>query len=159
MRAVLLACLVAGCGGGSSDPVNHDPAPPDAAAVTATCGNGLIEPGEVCDDHNNLDGDGCSANCLSVEACGNGIVDVAAGEECDDGNTNNNDGCTSDCKLGDSGPPPVDGGSAMCPPPYTGPIIPTCGNAIVDVASGEQCDDGNTNDGDGCDHTCHIECH
>jgi len=27
------------------------------------CGNGEIDPGEVCDDGNNVDGDGCAANC------------------------------------------------------------------------------------------------
>ncbi len=30
-----------------------------------------------------------------------------------------------------------------------------CGNNINDSAAGEECDDGNTNNGDGCDSTCH----
>ena len=32
---------------------------------TGVCGNGVLEPknGEECDDGNNVDGDGCSANC------------------------------------------------------------------------------------------------
>ncbi len=30
-----------------------------------------------------------------------------------------------------------------------------CGNGVVE--SGEECDDGNTMDGDGCDATCHVE--
>ncbi len=30
----------------------------------AVCGDGNLEPGEECDDGNNLDGDGCSADCL-----------------------------------------------------------------------------------------------
>lgn len=155
MRAVLLACVVAGCGGGSSDPVGHHD---DVdAAVAAVCGNGLLEPGEVCDDHNNVSGDGCSADCRSTEVCGNGIVDVAAGEQCDDGNTVNGDNCNSDCKLSNDPPPHVDGG-VVCPQPYTGPISPTCGNAIVEPDKGEQCDDGNTVDGDGCDDACQIEC-
>ena len=38
------------------------------------------------------------------------------------------------------------------PPPPPGPV---CGNGIVE--SGEQCDDGNTVDGDGCSSTCTIE--
>jgi len=29
----------------------------------AVCGNGIVEDGEDCDDGNNVDGDGCSANC------------------------------------------------------------------------------------------------
>jgi len=37
-----------------------------------------------------------------------------------------------------------------------GSRIPACGNALMDQAS-EQCDDGNTNNGDGCSSTCTIE--
>lgn len=33
----------------------------------ATCGDGIVEPGETCDDGNTRDGDGCSATC-TVEA-------------------------------------------------------------------------------------------
>jgi len=36
-----------------------------------------------------------------------------------------------------------------------GETPPTCGNGTIDP--GETCDDGNTTDGDGCDHTCHKE--
>ena len=34
---------------------------------------------------------------------------------------------------------------------------PGCGDGIVQVASGEQCDDGNTVSGDGCSATCQLE--
>jgi cysteine-rich repeat protein len=34
---------------------------------------------------------------------------------------------------------------------------PVCGDGVVDP--GEQCDDGNTNDGDGCDASCQYEIH
>ena len=34
---------------------------------------------------------------------------------------------------------------------------PTCGDAIIEVSLGESCDDGNTEDGDGCSSTCQIE--
>jgi len=33
-----------------------------------TCGNGIVEKGEGCDDGNNTDGDGCSALCSAAEA-------------------------------------------------------------------------------------------
>jgi len=33
----------------------------------------------------------------------------------------------------------------------------TCGNGVLDVAEGEECDDGNLEPGDGCDATCHNE--
>ena len=34
---------------------------------------------------------------------------------------------------------------------------PVCGDALLDLDSGESCDDGNTEDGDGCSSTCQIE--
>ncbi|MCE9625912.1 MAG: DUF4215 domain-containing protein, partial [Deltaproteobacteria bacterium] len=44
------------------------------------CGDGTIDPGETCDDHNNIDNDGCDSNCTPSK-CGNGVID--AGEFCD----------------------------------------------------------------------------
>jgi cysteine-rich repeat protein len=32
-----------------------------------------------------------------------------------------------------------------------------CGDLKVNPAGGEQCDDGNTRDGDGCSHDCKLE--
>jgi cysteine-rich repeat protein len=67
------------------------------------CGDGVVNPGEVCDDGNIEDGDGCSADCQSDETCGNGIRDshVTIPEECDDGRLNGtfNDHCGFDCRL------------------------------------------------------------
>src|SRR5262249_22199241 len=37
-------------------------------ALAFVCGNGLLEPGEQCDDGNTVDGDGCSAACV-FESC------------------------------------------------------------------------------------------
>jgi cysteine-rich repeat protein len=77
-----------------------------------------------------LDGDGCDANCQFELFCGDGSLD--AGEQCDDGNTANGDGCDANCQ-----------------------IEPFCGDGSFDV--GEQCDDGNTANGDGCDANCQFE--
>jgi cysteine-rich repeat protein len=95
------------------------------------CGNGIVEPGEVCDDGNTVSGDGCSADCTSDESCGNGIVDTDVGEQCDDGNNVSCDGCSADCKSDE-----------------------TCGNGIIDKCKGETCDDGNRVGGDGCSANC-----
>ena len=65
----------------------------------ALCGDGIVEPGEVCDDGNTRSGDGCSADCKSNETCGNGIIDTAVGEQCDDGNLLSHDGCDSKCSA------------------------------------------------------------
>lgn len=90
------------------------------------CGNHHLDPGEACDDGNIMDGDGCSADCLSDETCGNGITDRNAEipEECDDGKLNGvgNDICDSNCHLRSF----------------------VCGNKIVDQDQGEQCDPGPT---------------
>jgi len=32
-------------------------------AITGTCGDGNVDPGEQCDDNNNVNGDGCSSTC------------------------------------------------------------------------------------------------
>ncbi|MFT3694579.1 MAG: DUF4215 domain-containing protein [Kofleriaceae bacterium] len=93
-----------------------------AVCITNSCGNGVVDQGEVCDDGNIKDGDGCSADCKSMEQCGDGVRNTEAGEVCDDGNTISGDGCSADCKS-----------------------LETCGNGITDV--NEVCDDGNTHNG------------
>jgi cysteine-rich repeat protein len=62
-------------------------------SLADTCGNGIVETNEDCDDGNNTDGDGCSATCQTV--CGDGKK--VGKEECDDSNTNDGDGCNSTC--------------------------------------------------------------
>lgn len=32
-----------------------------------SCGDGVLDSGEVCDDGNNIDGDGCSADCSYID--------------------------------------------------------------------------------------------
>ncbi|HEX5057819.1 MAG TPA: hypothetical protein VFV99_00605, partial [Kofleriaceae bacterium] len=52
--------------------------------LPAGCGNGELELalGERCDDGNTVSGDGCSADCVSREVCGDGYADKLGGEEC-----------------------------------------------------------------------------
>ena len=40
------------------------------STVAPGCGNGVIEPGETCDDGNTTSGDGCSATCQIEGPCG-----------------------------------------------------------------------------------------
>src|SRR5687768_5483170 len=35
----------------------------DTSGAPAECGNGILEPGEACDDGNLVDGDGCESSC------------------------------------------------------------------------------------------------
>ena len=74
----------------------------DGVCLAAGCGNGRVDPDEACDDRNTVPNDGCSADCLSDETCGNGVVDFVTREECDDGpiaRPLSHDGCASDCTL------------------------------------------------------------
>jgi cysteine-rich repeat protein len=79
---------------------------------TPICGSGSIDTGEVCDDGNTSDGDGCSADCSTIElgytcptagspcapiVCGDGVREGA--EVCDDGNAIDADGCSADCST------------------------------------------------------------
>jgi fibro-slime domain-containing protein len=125
----------------------------------ANCGNGVLDPGEGCDDHNRNPGDGCSAICQVVAdwvcptvgapcmlraICGDGLL--ASREACDDANTANGDGCSADCSTIDPG--------YECRVPGR-PCVPLCGDGKR--IAGETCDDGNTANGDGCSAVCQIE--
>jgi cysteine-rich repeat protein len=46
-----------------------------------SCGDAITSAREACDDGNQKSGDGCSADCKTIERCGNGIMEP--GEECD----------------------------------------------------------------------------
>jgi Thrombospondin type 3 repeat len=102
-----------------------------------TCGNGVVEGLEECDDGGNGNGDTdihdgddcedcdtCDDNCTFTR-CGNGVVTSVTGEECEQGAPETPD-CTDECKL------------------------PICGNGVVE--SGEECDDPEA-DPDACDES------
>ena len=97
----------------------------DGACAIIRCGNGILDPGEVCDDNNRADHDGCRSDCLSTEVCGNGLVDP--GETCD---------CGSD----DATRPP---GCAMA--------NSTDVRAQCDPACGRYCGDGAVTGAEACD--------
>ena len=110
--------------------------------ISSGCGNGVVEPGEQCDDGNRFSLDGCSADCTSDERCGNGLVDLALGESCDCGDGSATTPGT--CSGANSNAP-----GASCRPNCK---LATCGDGIVDP--GEWCDDGNHVPGDGCRADC-----
>jgi cysteine-rich repeat protein len=130
----------------------------------------------------------CIKGQCKASTCGDKFVDVASGEECDDGNTEAADGCDgckwickspADCDDKDvcngaescdlakhtcgPGTPTPDGkacqlpngGGGVCQGGVCSPA--GCGNKIVE--SGEECDDGNKTDGDGCNNDCKYSCH
>ncbi len=114
-----------------------------ALAFSASCGSGVV--------HSNPDGavdggmdawtgeDGGpdaradSAVDAAAPICGNGVIEGL--EACDEGSDNSDtvpDACRGDCTL------------------------PRCGDGVRDVLGAEACDDGNTDDGDGCSASCRF---
>jgi len=133
----------------------------DACAADAgpACGDGVVDPGEKCDDANGVSGDGCAANCDAIEkdfACPTpgqpcvstvqcGDSKISGNETCDDGNTNAADGCDASCQV-ESG--------WTCPNVGVKCVAALCGDGIV--AGNEQCDDGAATT-PGCDASCKLE--
>ncbi|MDE0882615.1 MAG: DUF4215 domain-containing protein, partial [Myxococcota bacterium] len=96
--------------------------------LASSCGDGVLDEGETCDDGNSKDDDTCS-NLCAPPTCGDGLLQ---GEEvCDDGARNNDhraNACRTTCTAA------------------------RCGDGVLD--QDEICDDGNAQDGDACRNTC-----
>jgi cysteine-rich repeat protein/predicted outer membrane repeat protein len=128
---ILAGCLLlTACGdddGGTNDNQNNN-------SLTAVCGNGQVEIGELCDEgsqNSDVAPDTCRTSCRDPY-CGDGVVDT--GEACDEGGANSDviqGACRRNCELAH------------------------CGDSVRD--DGEPCDDGNTVDGDGCASDCQVE--
>ncbi|MDC0672465.1 DUF4215 domain-containing protein [Nannocystis radixulma] len=132
--------------------------PVDTTGSESMCGNGVVEPGEGCDDGpSNGPGQACSDSCQPA-SCGDGVV--GPGEQCDDG-ADNGDGnsCTADCKhnvCGDGLVGPGEGcddGNDVDDDSCTNACaLTSCGDGVV--APTEQCDDGDADNSDDCTATC-----
>jgi len=105
---------------------DQDDAIVKVAVAGSTCGDAVVDPGEDCDDGNEIDGDGCNSNC-TLAGCGNELLDD--GETCERDDPFTGVGCTARCEYA------------------------ACGDGVRDIWS-EQCDDGNSADDDECPTTC-----
>ena len=158
---VVPANIVEGCAP-RKDKVGATTAFVETTPAPDTCGDGRKATGSVeeCDDGNTKSLDGCSSDCKieiywkcmeSLDApdqcfpsCGDGIMDQST-EDCDDGNTEDGDGCTSLCSvqvgwkcIG------ILGERSRCSEQSV------CANQEREWEKGEECDDGDLFDGDGC---------
>lgn len=103
-------------------------------AGDAVCGDGKCQADEVCDDgprNSDYAPDRCRPDTCRYAYCGDGVQD--SGEQCDEG-------------LGRALP-------GRCRPDC---LLPRCGDGTVDAEApyGEQCDDRNGDETDGCLTTC-----
>jgi cysteine-rich repeat protein len=108
---------------------------PEAAGANCAEGGVRIETGIDDDrsemlDASEIDDTAYVCDGATPAVCGDGRVDP--GEQCDNGPSDTAT-CDSDCS------------------------IPACGDAHLNVAAGEQCEDGNITSGDGCSLLCRIE--
>lgn len=123
-----------------------------ATGPAGACGDGWLDPGEICDDGAGNDPHGACTPLCKVNVCGDGFVHAGV-EVCDEGAANVDTGyCRSDCQLhacGDGFRYPqleaCDDGAQNGPAVYNGCdddcTINRCGDGELDVGH-EECDDG-----------------
>jgi uncharacterized repeat protein (TIGR01451 family) len=136
---------------------------PIDSTVGARCGNGLLEVNEQCDDGNLVNGDGCSSSCTKepsyscsdLSKTASYYFDVCRKGGFDDvcfGQSGNYKGCgysgQNFCTLNND----TAATNIRC---SLGSSMPVCGNGKIE--KGEQCDDGNRLDHDGCNSSCTLE--
>ncbi|MBK6812225.1 MAG: DUF4215 domain-containing protein [Sandaracinaceae bacterium] len=159
----LAGSVFAGCGspdgGGGIDQGGGEGGVQDLGVIPDGCNDGVVVLPEACDDRNNLDGDGCSRDCSTIDpsficpvagspcirvvTCGNSRIEGP--ETCDDGDDDAGDGCSVTCRV-ESG--------WTCPTVGAACVATECGDGIV--AGFEACDDDD-NAAPGCDDNCQLE--
>jgi cysteine-rich repeat protein len=126
-----------------------------------SCGDGVVDPGEGCDDGAaNSARAACTPACEPA-SCGDGYV-LAGVEACDDGNNADGDECTASCGLPSCGDGLVSNGEACddgdddnsdaC---LEGCVLAFCGDGYVREGA-EECDDGDADNSDGCLVGCTV---
>lgn len=124
-----------------------------SACVFASCGDGVVTTGEVCDDGNANSFDGCTTFCT---------LTCTASADCDDGQVcNGNEVCTAQHACV-SGQPATNG--TTCSPAAGGTgacdgagfcVSSGCGDGTVDTNAGEECEPPSSL---GCRADCRFVC-
>jgi cysteine-rich repeat protein len=121
-----------GCGAGgpcnTGDDCQSQVCSEDGTCAAPVCGDGVLGPGEDCDTAESTAT--CDEDCTLPE-CGDGVFNPVF-EDCDEGAANTA-ACDRDCSAAE------------------------CGDGLENPAAGEECDDGNAVDNDGCSAECQIQ--
>ena len=128
------------------------------AAALASAATASLPATNSCDDENADDEDGCSPICqLEPGFACDGEPSLCTPTVCGDGDPEGSEQCDNDV-VTTGAPSPFDGCSAQCT------WEPDCGCDGCDDVCGdgmkfttEDCDDGNLNNGDGCNSDCEFE--
>lgn len=136
------------------------------AEVPGSCGDGVVDPEEECDDGRlNADDAACTSDCLKAQ-CGDGLIHEGV-EECDNGFENNLESaaCTDACKIAVCGDLKVHEGVEECDTEEKSDAYggctescmfgPHCGDKIVQDE--EECDDGLEPDPAKCSVDCTVD--
>jgi hypothetical protein len=91
--------------------------------VSANCGNGKVDPGELCDG---ADTETCNGATCTASACGDGHTNSLAGEQCDSSGVDSATCVGTTCKTS------------------------TCGDGYINAAAGEECEGGELCEVDTC---------
>lgn len=129
------------------------PADPDGEEA-ATCGNGVVDSGEECDDGNDVPGDGCEpstcrfscredAECLDEDICNGEESCSSSTHACGEGTVRPPDGAV--CR--DGTPRRICLGGTC--------VFSACGDGFVDEGNGESCDPPGE---EGCPGNCRWGC-
>lgn len=137
-------------------------------SYTSVCGadgdgdGNLLDDGEDCDDGNVASGDGCSSTCLAEGTDSCSYTCAVSGDTC-----SSDDDCTETCDIKDdaeegtcsiSGDTCSDDADCTTVDTCEASGSGCCGDGTRDydpsTGAGEECDDGNITDGDGCSSSC-----
>ena len=157
----LIVVFIAGCdktslGEDDSFSSNHD----QVISSQDSCGDGIVQANEECDDENIINNDSCLNHC-KLAICGDGVIQFG-NEACDNGSANSDterNACRTSCLPARCGDGVVDSGegcddgNAIANDSCSDECIPArCGDGIRQAL--EECDDGNFNQNDACLINC-----
>ena len=136
MRATLFVLCLLGC----NTDKKTDTVDPDTDTTPAACGDGVLDPGELCDPGITGGEGACPASCATQEAC---VSAELVGEDCAQqcieetiADAADGDGCC------------LDGSDAVA----DDDCEPVCGNGVLEP--GELCEPESTNDEEVCPESC-----